>query len=245
MASEGAVLEWTRHLNESGLCIIRGVPLAQGEVARLGARISPATSTLYATVWDVRNKKDPINVAYTTEGLEPHMDLAYYESPPGIQLLHCMAFGEMVTGGDSIFYDTFVLAELLRERNPAAFEVLARVPATFQTDHMERDHPAQFFYTRPHIALSGVDHRGLPMVSVSTASLWSSADSGLDLMKRCWIHAGCVLVPAVRGDVASGGRGCSPLLRSIRRVCRFDERPRGGEGLARQFASPAGRLCDL
>jgi hypothetical protein len=32
-------------------------------------------------------RQDPINVAYTTEGLTFHMDLAYYESPPGIQML--------------------------------------------------------------------------------------------------------------------------------------------------------------
>ncbi len=79
------------------------------------------------------------------------MDLAYYESPPGIQLLHCMEFPAAVKGGDSTFYDTFVLAELLREREPEAFATLVRVAATFQKSHAERERPAQMFYTRPHI----------------------------------------------------------------------------------------------
>ena len=138
-------------------------------------RIAPPIHTLYGRVWNVRDKKDPINVAYTSAALEPHMDLAYYESPPGIQLLHCLEFSPEVVGGESIFFDTFVLAELLRQRSPAAFEVMTRVPATFQTDHMQREHPAQMYYTRPHIAVSGTDHRGLPMVS---AVFWAPPFEG-------------------------------------------------------------------
>jgi alpha-ketoglutarate-dependent taurine dioxygenase len=66
------------------------------------------------------------------------MDLAYYESPPGIQLLNCMAFPSTVKGGESTFLDTFVLAELLRERDPESFATLLRVPATFQKSHADR-----------------------------------------------------------------------------------------------------------
>jgi hypothetical protein len=73
-----------------------------------------------------------------SQGLEPHMDLAYYESPPGIQLLNCMAFPSTVKGGESTFFDTFVLAELLRERDPESFATLLRVPATFQKSHADR-----------------------------------------------------------------------------------------------------------
>ena len=175
MGSEEGVLQWTRHLDRCGLCVVRGVPQADGAVATIAARIAPPIHTLYGRVWNVRDKKDPINVAYTSAALEPHMDLAYYESPPGIQLLHCLEFSPEVVGGESIFYDTFVLAELLRQRSPAAFEVLTRVPATFQTDHMQREHPAQMYYTRPHIAVSGTDHRGLPMVS---AVFWAPPFEG-------------------------------------------------------------------
>ena len=165
MASEEGVLSWTQQLERTGICVIRGVPSEEGEVSRLAAQICPPMYTLYGYEWNVRSKNDPINVAYTTKGLEAHQDLAYYESPPGIQMLHCLAFGAAVTGGDSYFYDTFVLAELLRQKNPTAFETLSRVPATFQTDHMDRDYPAQMFYSRPHISISGIDERGMPMVS--------------------------------------------------------------------------------
>ena len=38
----------------------------------------------------VEAKEDAINVAYTSDALELHMDLVYYQSPPGLQLLHCL-----------------------------------------------------------------------------------------------------------------------------------------------------------
>ncbi len=37
-----------------------------------------------------QDTKDPINIAYSNAGLDLHMDLAYFESPPGLQLLHCL-----------------------------------------------------------------------------------------------------------------------------------------------------------
>jgi alpha-ketoglutarate-dependent taurine dioxygenase len=101
------------------------------------------------------------------------MDLAYYESPPGIQLLHCLEFPPTVKGGDSTFYDTFVLAEMLREHEPAAFATLVRVCATFQKSHAERNYPAQMFYTRPHI----VTDTGCAAGAI-TAVFWSPPFEG-------------------------------------------------------------------
>jgi gamma-butyrobetaine dioxygenase len=57
---------------------------------------------------------DPINVAYSNMALDVHIDLAYYESPPGLQLLHCMQFDADVIGGNSIVLDGFRVAEVRR-----------------------------------------------------------------------------------------------------------------------------------
>ena len=43
-------------------------------------------------MFEVKAVEDPINIAYSTVGLEPHMDLEYYESPPGLQLLLCARY---------------------------------------------------------------------------------------------------------------------------------------------------------
>eukprot|EP00965_Chrysotila_dentata_P251346 6210000-Pleurochrysis_carterae.AAC.3 len=69
------------------------------------------------------------------------MDLCYYESPPGIQLLHCLANDAVVGGGDSFLIDAFRVAENLRASHPHAFDVLARIPATFIKDHARREQP--------------------------------------------------------------------------------------------------------
>jgi len=40
--------------------------------------------------FDVKSVPSPINIAYSNVALGLHMDLMYYESPPGLQLLHCV-----------------------------------------------------------------------------------------------------------------------------------------------------------
>lgn len=39
------------------------------------------------------------------------MDLAYYESPPGVQLLHCISFEPDVVGGESFLVDGIAAAD--------------------------------------------------------------------------------------------------------------------------------------
>ncbi len=60
----------------------------------------------------LQSTQDPINVAYSNIGLDLHMDLSYYESPPGLQLLHCLQFDEGVMGGLSTLMDGYRVAEV-------------------------------------------------------------------------------------------------------------------------------------
>jgi len=154
MGAEEPVFTWTHELVRSGLCVITGVPQEPSVVTKVASRVAPVLPTLYGTSFDVRVEGQPINIAYTDKALRPHQDLPYYESPPGLQFLHCIQFDKTVIGGDSVFYDTFVLAQLLRERDPDAFETLCTVPATFQKNHLDREQPAQMFYRRPIISVN-------------------------------------------------------------------------------------------
>jgi gamma-butyrobetaine dioxygenase len=85
--------------------------------------------------------------------LEPHVDLAYCEAPPGLQILHCAAFDAAVAGGESTLLDGWHAAELLRARDPAAFATLGRVPAGFEKVHYAREVPVHMTAERPHFAL--------------------------------------------------------------------------------------------
>ena len=69
-----------------GAALLRGVPCEEHRVAEVAELIGPLQPQIYGDTFDVRSPR-PINLAYTGEAIGPHMDLCYYESPPGLQLL--------------------------------------------------------------------------------------------------------------------------------------------------------------
>lgn len=78
----------------------------------------------------------------------------YYESSPGIQYLHCIRNDSIVKGGESIFLDSFLVAQEFREKYPKLFYNLTKYPATFQKIHFNRERPVYMVYQRPHIVLN-------------------------------------------------------------------------------------------
>jgi len=125
--------------------------LPVSKVAKAMSGGSLSHGSLYGKTFHVRvGERDGNNIAYTSAPLAPHMDLAYYESPPGMQLLHCVSMGRAVVGGESTLIDGMAAAHRLRELRPESFETLARCPATFVK---QRD-GAGMTYRRPHVGLS-------------------------------------------------------------------------------------------
>ncbi|KAF0689995.1 Aste57867_18585 [Aphanomyces stellatus] len=158
LSSDAGVLALCQHIMRDGLAIVRHVPSTRGQVQVVAETIAPISHThLYGNVFDVVAEHNPVNIAYTSERLKLHLDLAYYESPPGLQLLHALRYDPTVQGGDSTFRDTFDAAETLRVRHPEHFRTLTRVPATFKKFHLDRATPAILEYERPHIALNHRD----------------------------------------------------------------------------------------
>lgn len=148
---EEGLAEWMHLINEYGICVVTDVPKVNGMVKKMAEMIWPVQRTIYGEVWDVKSDPQPINIAYSDAKLDYHMDLAYYESPPGVQFLHCLRFDESVEGGESLFVDAWQAAESLRSTYPDEFNVLTTVPAMFQKVHSDRDRPVHMKYQRPHI----------------------------------------------------------------------------------------------
>ncbi len=134
LATDAGLERWLTALLESGVAIVTDTPNIDGEVVRLAELIGYARPTNFGTIFDVVSKPDPNSNAYTALGLEMHTDLPYYASPPDYQFLHAMQAD--ATGGESLLVDGFAVAELLREDDPAAFELLCtwEVPFRFH-DH--------------------------------------------------------------------------------------------------------------
>lgn len=110
------------------------------------------------------------NIAYTSVPLQPHQDLAYYESVPGLQLLHCVS-NHGVIGGESVLVDAMAAAYYLRNVAPHHFETLVKCSATF----VKQREGADMIFRRPHIVLQeGTDCIDGEIVSVT----WSPPFEG-------------------------------------------------------------------
>lgn len=124
-----ALLEWLVGVDRLGCGVLRGVPIADGEVARVAELFAHVRTTNYGRWFDVRAVVDPTNLAYTTLGLPAHTDNPYRDPVPTLQLLHCLQ--SSAAGGDNVLVDGFRVAAEVRRALPAGFALLASRPVEF------------------------------------------------------------------------------------------------------------------
>ncbi|KAH3688239.1 hypothetical protein WICPIJ_000764 [Wickerhamomyces pijperi] len=120
-------------VNKFGVAFIKNVPEKEGTVKALGERIGKyLRMTFYGETWNVKSAPNAElkNIAYTDKFIPFHQDLLYYESPPGLQLLHFIK--NSATGGDSSFVDGYAAARHVKDTDPEAFLALTTVPINFQ-----------------------------------------------------------------------------------------------------------------
>ncbi|KAK6336351.1 hypothetical protein TWF696_001912 [Orbilia brochopaga] len=149
MNDDVALATALKHLSLYGLIFIRGVPdgREKDQVPGLAERIGNLKNTFYGQTWSVKSVPQSKNIAYTSLDLGPHMDLLYFESPPGIQFLHCIE--NTVKGGQSYFVDAFLSAFILSQAAPVIFDTLTRFPVNFHY-HNDSQH---YRFSRPIVVL--------------------------------------------------------------------------------------------
>lgn len=160
LAEDEAFKKVVNNLNKYGICFIENVedPLndpaldsikPENEylwpVAKLATRFGYIKPTFYGVLFDVKNEKNAKNIANTNVFLPLHMDLLYYESPPGLQLLHFIQ--NTTLGGENIFADSFAAAHEIRDTDPAAYKALKKVPITYHYNNNNE----YYYYLRPLI----------------------------------------------------------------------------------------------
>lgn len=148
---DGALLEWLRALQRTGLTLVQGVPAERGRVGEIARRVGLVRESNFGVLFDVESKPRPDSNAYTSLNLPPHTDLPTRELQPGVQFLHCIA--NDATGGDSVFVDGFALADALRREHPADFAQLASTPFEFWNKSATSDY-------RCSAPVIGLDARG-------------------------------------------------------------------------------------
>lgn len=137
LSDDSDLLDWMRETARSGISIVEGVagePEAGVAVAR---RIGFLRQTNFGTTFEVINRPDPNNLAYTAERLPLHTDLPNQEVPPGYQFLHCLA--NEAEGGGSLFADGFAIAEDMRREEADAFTLLSEIAIPFRFHDAETD----------------------------------------------------------------------------------------------------------
>jgi gamma-butyrobetaine dioxygenase len=132
-----AMGDWLRGVDRMGCGLLRGVPVANGEVARVAELFTHVRVTNYGRFFDVRAVVDPTNLAYTSLGLPAHTDNPYRDPVPTLQLLHCLQ--SSASGGDNVLVDGWHAAGLVRAADPEGFAMLASTAVTFRYRDAEAD----------------------------------------------------------------------------------------------------------
>lgn len=142
-ANQGVVDDELLHqvllaLKRWGLVRIQGMSTDEDVVEALGLRIGPIRETHFARVFDVVSRPDGDSNAYTSEELAAHTDIPTRETPPGLQLLHCLVAD--AEGGLSTMTDGFKLAADLHSNHPKEFANLSSTKWCFANRAGETDY---------------------------------------------------------------------------------------------------------
>ncbi|MGH3131530.1 MAG: TauD/TfdA family dioxygenase, partial [Gaiellaceae bacterium] len=121
---------WLAAVDELGFAILTDGPTDPGTVTRVAELFGYVRETNYGRLFDVRSVVDASNLAYTGLALGAHTDNPYRDPTPTLQLLHFLA--SSAGGGENTLVDGFRVAEELRAREPAGFELLASRPLRFR-----------------------------------------------------------------------------------------------------------------
>ena len=125
LTDDTALEAWLTDVAVYGIGRLRSVEPSPGMVAKVAERIGPVRTTNFGQIFDVKVQTGPGSNAYSSVALTPHSDLATREYQPGLQLLHCLRTTD--NGGYAIMVDGFKLAEVLSQRDPAAYRILTDV----------------------------------------------------------------------------------------------------------------------
>jgi len=130
ISSDKGLIKWLELLHYKGIAIVKNTPTEKESAFPVLNRISHTRETFFKTPFEVINIAKPNNSAYTAHALRNHMDLPWFETPPGYQFLHCLI--NDTEGGNSSAVDAFAVADHLRKNEKEIFETLVSVPLKFR-----------------------------------------------------------------------------------------------------------------
>ena len=179
ISSDDGLMKWLELLHYKGIAIVKNSPTEKESGFEVLNRISHTRETFFKTPFEVVNIPKPNNSAYTAHALRNHMDLPWFENPPGYQFLHCLV--NSAKGGNSSAVDAFAVAEYLKNNNKDVFDTLVKVPLKFRDkDYTQQSHRG--FYA-PALSLTKDGDYNDVRFSVATMD---TLDCHPDLMEKVY-----------------------------------------------------------
>jgi gamma-butyrobetaine dioxygenase len=154
-ASDGGVgqLGLCQRLRDYGIVRVTGLGAEMEQTEALANLVGPIhETTVYGYIYDV--KAEPVARLGAKTGMDQkvHIDDAFYYSPPGIDVFHCLV--NTSEGGMSIYVDGFAVAQSIEADLPRTYELLTTQAVT----HIRR-HPDEIDL-RSRGPLISLDARG-------------------------------------------------------------------------------------
>jgi gamma-butyrobetaine dioxygenase len=151
LEDDASLLAFLKATKRTGLAVVTNLTDDEKAGIAIGERIGFLRRTNFGLTFRVETMPDPNNLAYTSHALPLHTDLPNQELPPGYQFLHCVRNG--ATGGASTFVDAYRVAERVRDKDRAAFDLLASIPVPYRFHDKAVD-------IRVHRPIISLDERG-------------------------------------------------------------------------------------
>lgn len=124
------LLKILEYYHKYGFAIVTNLKPLEGEIINFAERIGFIRETNFGKTFDVKSKKQPNDLAYTSIGLGPHTDNPYRKPVPSIQFLFCVE--NSCVGGNSTLVDGFKVALDLKRENPTDFKNLLNTEILFK-----------------------------------------------------------------------------------------------------------------
>jgi len=112
-------------IEKFGIVTFSGMSTDMQATKKLLDQVGYIRETVFGGLWNFSNNEAHSDSAYTNVGIGLHTDGTYTIDPPGLQLLHCLAFDGK--GGFNQFSDGFKVAQTIKNEDPEAYQILTQV----------------------------------------------------------------------------------------------------------------------
>ena len=182
MSGDEGVTKYLEQLHYYGISLVQNAPTSKKSAEDVLKKISHFRETFFETPFEVINIPNPNNSAYTALGLRNHLDLPYFEIPPGYQFLHCLL--NEADGGESVALDGFKVASFMQKEFPEYFKILTETHVKFcNRDYTQNT--TRIHYS-PLITLTKDNDFNIIRFSVAYMSIMDCTPDKMDLFYKAY-----------------------------------------------------------